>query len=399
MRVHALALAVLAAACAAPSEGADEAASAASAELVQMNDVSLLFPLAKSKAAFDRGYLTPASEARGGELLPSAPYEKAFGAPGSDGPGGTPGAPLLSGLKLVSVRLDPCFGPACQSQIRLVFQTLKLQGREAVAVDDGVHASYRLTRAELDDAVAKMVALRRTRGGDRRLGPLRPHPLLTTSAGDLDIPAAREVAALVTSLAGAQNLVRVTQFTANTGGAQWNFSGFDVDKGTRLAMPGLPEGNDTFTIFFAGFTKGELEGDPAFAPASAAPKIDNMQVLGNRLTAEAAGPAARQQAFSAMLRLENPDLHTPDTTDCASCHAVEPVRHLIGERHFAADLASARGGFVADARFVAAEDLARTPSSDDVNVHMFSYKGATPSVHTRTVNETAAVVAKLNGGR
>src|SRR5688500_20321309 len=74
----------LTAACAAPTGEGDEAESTEDAitqdlrpELAQVNDVSILFPLAKTKASFDRGYLTP------GAMLPRTVYERAFGPPGT----------------------------------------------------------------------------------------------------------------------------------------------------------------------------------------------------------------------------------------------------------------------------------------------------------------------------
>lgn len=42
-------------------------------------------------------------------------------------------------------------------------------------------------------------------------------------------------------------------------------------------------------------------------------------------------------------------------------------------------------------------DVAPLQAPDSgINVHMFSYKGTTPSVHRRTINESAAIVADLN---
>src|SRR5687767_15070742 len=119
------------AACAAPASDDDADTSEAAAtsdlrpELAQVNDVSILFPLAKSRAGFDRGYLTPASTGNGGAILPKAIYERAFGPPGTLQIGGTPAAPALANLKLVAVRFDPCFAErsatpdesACKNQM------------------------------------------------------------------------------------------------------------------------------------------------------------------------------------------------------------------------------------------------------------------------------------------
>lgn len=392
----------LATACAAPAAEGDDAESSEDAftqdlrpELAQMNDVSILFPLAKTKAAFDRGYLTP------GNMLPKAVYERAFGPPGTLQVGGTPAAPALAGLKLVAVRFDPCFANSdpCKNQMRLIFQSLTFAANKTAAADDAVHVFYSLTRDELKGGVQKMIELRRRKIGDRRLGALGPHPLLKAASGDLDMSTVAEVNALVTSLAKADKLVQFTQFAPSGLDTTWNFSGFDVEKNAALKIPALPANDDTHVAYFAGFTPGELEGDPAFVPASTAPAADNIQSLGNRATSNAAGAQGRARAFAALNRLENPTLHTPDTTDCASCHAVEPVRKLIGAKHYASEMAAAKAhAFKANEAYVPAADLASPQVPDSgVNVHMFSYKGTIPSVHQRTINESAAIVADLNG--
>jgi hypothetical protein len=403
------AAALVACAPAEVEEEGDEGAAAASEEpgpeLAQMNDVSILFPLAKTRAAFDRGYLSPTSPARGGELLPKAIYERAFGPPGTLLVGGTPAAPLLSGLKLVSIRLDPCFaqiGPiasegACKNQLRLIFQTMTFGSSSATAADDGVHVFYSLTRDELKRAVTTMIDLRRAAAGEKRLGALGPHPLLKKAGGDLDVETAAKVGELVRSLAGPSNLIQITQFAPSGLDTTWNFSAFDVEKNETKSIPTLSAGDDQHVAFFAGFTPNELEGDPAFVPVSRAPAADNMQALGNRLTAAAASADVRKRAFGAMLRLEDPNVHSPETIDCASCHAVEPVRKLVGKKHFASDMASTAGAFRPNARFVPAADMEPIAQAESgVNVHMFSYKGTVPSVHRRMINETAAVVAHVN---
>lgn len=73
-----------------------------------------------------------------------------------------------------------------------------------------------------------------------------------------------------------------------------------------------------------------------------------MQLLGNLATAKAASKTAQQAAFDAALRIENPTKHSPDTIDCASCH-------------------------------------------------VFSYRDGHPMIAVRVINETASVVAYLNG--
>jgi hypothetical protein len=117
---------------------------------LQMNDLSVLLPLATS-AGDSATYPSPTSPGAGGAaLLPEALYA-------SD--------PLADeipydGLRVVAFRLDPCFGhigeiessASCDDQIRLVFQPLQLvdaglgAGSAVVATDAAIHVSYSITR-------------------------------------------------------------------------------------------------------------------------------------------------------------------------------------------------------------------------------------------------------------
>jgi hypothetical protein len=366
-------------------------------ELAQPNDLSVLYPLATSQAAFERGYLTPASPGLGGALLPAAVYERAFGPPGTLQLGGTPAAPALAGLRMVAFRLDPCFArtpatpdAACENQLRVVFQTLRFDGTQAIAADDAVHAFYTLRRDQLVAAVQTSIALRRKHAGDqRRLGPLAPHPILVEQGLERELAASFNQ--LVLQLAGARNLGRITQVTASGLGTAWNFSGVDVANGvtSRMTIPTVPAGTTT-VAFFAGFSPGQLTGQPAFTPATEAAAADDLQLLGDVHRAARAPAADRQRAFDATFRIEDPALHSPNTIDCASCHLAQAVRVMVGEAAF--HLA----GSAPELQGEAAQRPASAPADRDVNVHMFGYKGKIASVHQRTINEVAAVTAYVN---
>ena len=128
--------------------------------------------------------------------------------------------------------------------------------------------------------------------------------------------------------------------------------------------------------FFAGFRPGELSGEPPFTPAATAAKPeDDMQVLGNGAWAARSSVSAerRQPAFDATFRIENPNLHSPDTIDCASCHAAEPARRLVGEGKLGLTLKDKRAAFVASGEFVPAADMKLTRIDiSGIDVHMFS---------------------------
>jgi hypothetical protein len=132
-------------------------------------------------------------------------------------------------------------------------------------------------------------------------------------------------------------------------GTAWNFAGVDLtaDTATPVAIPGLPAGAPMIS-FFAGFSPGELTGDPAVTPAPRRAAVDDLEHPGTRPRAVA--------------RIEDPGIHTSATIDCVGCHL---ARSLL------------------------------TPAPP-VTVHMFGYQGANASIQPRTVHETAASVVLIN---
>jgi hypothetical protein len=338
-RLHRIALlglgtAVAVVAGCAAETGAEPGGASAEAELTraanqaQMNDVSVLYPLAKTKAEM-AGYLSASDPGVGGPLLPARLYTDATGEPMT-----RPSTPLPPGadlgliydeLKVVAFRIDPCFaniGPvthpeSCKNQLRLVFQPVSFASganANASTIDGAVHAFYSLTRPELIEIVKEVVALRQRESRRPNLGPLAVHPILA-SQGLLGSEA-KGLRNIILAHAGQKNLVRFTKFSPGNLRTRWDFGGFDVANGRSKAMviPTLP-GQATGVFFFSGFTS-DLAG--GFDPQTTA--HDDMQLLGNLEKARAAPKAAQQEAFDAALRIENPDKHSPDTIDCASCH-------------------------------------------------------------------------------
>jgi hypothetical protein len=372
---------------------------------LQMNDVSILVPLAASDVQRDTSMLKASTPGVGGPLLAQALYDSATGEDSGKPP--APGSPTpmpYADLRVVAIRLDPCFahiGPitdekSCENQLRLVFQPLDGAvggGGAFTSVDGGVHVFFSLTRAEVVDMAASIASLRVASGRSDDLGPLAPHPIMV--AEGLDGAFARGLFALVAAHAGPGNLVRFTRFQSN--GPAWFFSGFDIAKGahTPMVIPTLP--SNTTSESFSNFSS-TLEG--LFSPTTTA--SDNMQLLANTTNAAAATPEARKAAFDAALRIENPGFHTPNTIDCASCHMTALARTVVGKAH-GLDAAGNPNLFQTTSPFVSAADMKATtsanPPSTTSNLHVFSYKDINPSIAPRVINETAVVVDYLNSLR
>ncbi|HEY4240307.1 MAG TPA: hypothetical protein VGM88_10840 [Kofleriaceae bacterium] len=363
---------------------------------LQMNDLSVMFPLPQTTAAFDAMLPANAPALEGGEILPQATFES-----------GSPGV-LYEGLVAVAFRLDPCFGnpgtisdgPGCQNQLRIVFQPLfDSGGGVAMANDIAVHAFYDISRSELLQIIDEIRAAREEAGQTTDLGPLQMHPIIVDQGNDGAF--AQHLRGILTEHAGASKLVRFTtlqieEIFANSGdnppvgGSEfWIMNGFDVASGTAagFAIPTLPDGSlsETFT---AGVDPLLANGSPATTAA------DNILAISDPSTAPTV--AQEQAAVDAALRIENPLMHSPNTIDCVSCHLAPPARQLN-----ASELTGSPGTEFQPAAQIPADDLVQTTDfftdEDEVlNIHAFSYRNGTPMINQRVINETAANLAYLS---
>jgi hypothetical protein len=365
---------------------------------VQMNDVSVLFPLAAGAAELASGYLSPASSGARGPLLPEGLYDALghiMGTSGNPPPGGV-GEARYQDLRVVALRLDPCFaklapdphGAGCDNQLRLIVQEV-VDRQGVLAADSAMHLFYSLTRPELESLAQSIATLRVARAGNARLGGLGPHPVIVTEG--LAGPMATGLRELILQYAGADKLTRVTKMSASQPGFAWEFSGFDVLDAraktiTAMKVPTLP-GAATEQTFFRGFAV-EMEG--TFTPSTAG--SDDFTPLADVQRASQLDAAARATAFGALVRSENPSRHSPDTIDCASCHLATPVALLVAKPKFSLLTMGHPDAFKTD-------ELPTYDTQGEFNVHAFSYIGRQAGINQRTVNETAAVIAYLNAGR
>jgi hypothetical protein len=410
--VTSLALSLLVAgiaACAANEDSSNDSASdevhtAASANAVQMNDVSIVLPLAKNAQELDGGYIKASTNGVGGVLIPQDLYTKTTGFtvdPPAHIPVGADVGMPYSQLRAVAYRIDPCFaqiGPitdegACDNQLRIVFQALSLSGT-AGAADGAIHAFYRLTRDQLKSLLDDVVAARIANGGTGDLGPVQVHPIVAKQG--LLGAEGKALQTAVLKYAGTSSFMRFTMFKSSNLQTVWNFAGFDIANGkaTPMVIPTMPS-SGTGDMFFAGFA-ASLSG--GFQPATTSTDA-NMQLLGKLSDAQAASKADVQNAIDATFKIENPDMNSPNTIDCASCHMAGVSRALTAVRDMHLTVDGNANEFKADPKWVSAADFkATTPVTGEhgINLHMFSYRGSDLMIGQRVVNESAGVVALVN---
>lgn len=148
------------------------------------------------------------------------------------------------------------------------------------------------------------------------------------------------------------------------------------------------------SVSFSDPSSREVRG--TLSPTSASP--DNIDVFVDLARATGATEAVRRATYDSLLRIENPARHTPNTIDCASCHAAELARVAVAESDFGFSAADNPNAFRPDESAVPPGDFVRStpePTADQFSVHAFSYAGLEPGISRRVINETAAVVAAL----
>ena len=371
--------------------------------MLQLNDVSVLFPLATSTAELSSSLKASATGARG-VLLGASLYDSIGHLSGSTGnppPGGI-GETAYADLHVVAVRIDPCFADispdphsaTCLNQLRLIMQEVRTSSGQATGFDSALHVFYRLTREELLDFAHAVATLREGRAPGQRLGKLAPDPVMVSEG--LDGPMANGVRALILRYAGAQNLTRVTKLSATTVGFAWDFSGVEVSPGnllTPVTIASMPAGTATQSLF-SGFSVTDPEALLSPPPS----RTDDFTPLTSTMTASTLDAGARDLAFAALVRIDHPNRYTPENIDCASCHFATPTSALIAKAKYGLDEATDPNAFTVGDAGVLPEELTPTFSTvNGFNVHAFSYLERDPGINRRVVNETAAVVEFLNG--
>lgn len=352
---------------------------------IQLNDVSVMFPLPATNRERDAGMLGVDAKGTRGVLLPPSIYQAIGPVSGRSGEvltGGTPKA-AYADLHVVAMRIDPCFaelappadGEGCDNQLRLVVQEVK----DGSAFDSALHLFYSITRDELLDVVRAVGGRRQSLKPGEKLGKLQPHPLMVEQG--LTGSMSRGVRDAVLAHAGSENLIRVTRMSESNG-PFWDFSGFDIadGKAVPMAIPTLPPEAQKQT-FVRGFS-AELMGS-AEPPSGSE---DDFMVLMNPTEAQALSEAERERKWSALLRVESASAHSPNTVDCVTCHVATPATKLVVE-----PLLGIESELPAE--------LAATFENDEAltNIHAFSYLQTKVGINQRTVNETAAVVEYLSG--
>lgn len=413
----------LLAACSASTDGAGDPAVTDDAELNEskslgMTDVTILYPRPKNIDFLD-DMLGPTSEGDRGELLPADVFAQLLpiaSPPMFDvaGKASDPKRALFADfadsfslLRVVGIRLDPCFGQSndfasasCSNTIRLTAQFFTprsvtgnnptIDGRAAI------HLFYEVSRADFTALAKAMLALRKTTGLPLQKGLLGTtdgvHP--TLEAEGVRGPYATALKELILKFAGEQTLTQIAFAVEDRGTATTSYYGGGRPLNNRWVFGrhgyrnGVLQPLGIDSLDYVGLqsmdtlTNGSQRDAVIITPPSRTP--DNFLQAFN-MKREADGqldPAKTEAARVAALKFQNPKTYATGAVDCASCHMAK----LAAPNHNPDPLDFKSFTY-------------RLDHTNDIigPFRHFGYDGSgNPIVSARVVNETAVVLDYLN---
>ena len=359
------------------------------------NDVSILLPLPPAKEI--SSLLKPADQGVQGELFPRATFDL-FG----DLVRFVDREQIYNqDLKVVSIRLDPCFTEGlpplkCRKQIRLVWQPVQSAGVASTTLDAAVHTFYEFDDASWDALLNDWRLLRRSSSGITAAGleALDIHPTLKSEG--FQGPFWSALRGTIMKHCGEKNLVRASVMILN-GPLMWIFMGFDLDasgNGTPIQIAKLSPGRraQSFVMDFDSLSNLE-EFQARIAPAPPTEKdwvsfaLDSKGFKLDRTDTEV------KNIIDLAFQFENPDRANPGTLDCVSCHMAQTAR-LWGEKNnrswnWPDDFSTSR--------FASTRNL-ENKSVNPLQVNRlrgFGYFEDEPLISQRIINETATVIDLL----
>lgn len=409
--------------CAAASPQGDEPESEVQgAELNEnkalgMTDVTVLYPIPSNVDFFD-DLLGPSSELDQGELLPpeifaelaTLPAPKMFDNNGAEVDPQralfADWADAFSLLRVVGVRLDPCFGEnhdlggrGCAATIRLTaqfFQPRSVAGNRLIP--DGrsaIHLFYEVSKQDFAALAKGMLELRKASGLPLQKGLITTadgvHP--TLAAEGVRGPYATALKELLLKYAGERTLTQVAFCVQDRGAADQYYGGNrEVNNRWVFGRHGYRDGHlrplDIDTLDYVGLQTVDSAAangrrDAVIVTPAITVRDNVLQQLNRRPEPDGTlDPAKMESARQAALVLQNPDRYTARTADCVSCHIAKQV--LLNHAPDPLDFKSYTFR------------LDRT--NDAIGpFRMFGYdSGARPILSARVVNETALVLEHVN---
>lgn len=350
-----------------------------------MNDLSILVPLPKiSEFQF---LLSPYDIGAKGTLLSRPVFQRMIQmVPEYDNQKVWAGQ-----LKVIAIRLDPCFiegvGPLeCRRQIRLVWQPVISDGVDLTTRDTAIHSFYEFTATEYKNVLAEWQKWSKTDSN----AALVIHPLLQKQG--LSGSGWKELKSIILKNCGEKNIVRMTGMNVMADEQMWIFTGFDINAdGTAHDMiiprlntktQAITSTSFNFKSYTGGMTPNPLE-DNEF----------NLLVEDSSWFKRKFPENQVRMAIRSAISFENPKKHNTGTLDCASCHLAN-MAHSWSQSNYPQ--------YNWDADFTdvlyKSEFNLNNPTKKEVRPNqfrIFGYFGKEPAISQRVINETAEVAQYL----
>ncbi len=295
-------------------------------------------------------------------------------------------------LRVVSIRLDPCFPAAtavekCTSQIRMIWQPILTADNEKTkTLDESIHTFYQLPPEEFNQLLSKMKALRTN--GFVEGSALGVHPIIQQQG--LLGSYFRELKKIILASTGSERLIKMT-FMILAGEGIWEFGGFDLIAGQAQPIV-IPRIGSTKESFYNG-SKTNLDffdGGPV--PAPAGPDIFNILITQSSDVSSKNEQEIIHSVIGAA-KVENPNIHNPHTIDCVSCHIAQAAR-IWSINHLPA---LTLDHYIDSVSFKSEYNLINLTANPEKTTMLrsFGYDGSSAFVNQRVINETAAVLEYL----
>lgn len=295
-------------------------------------------------------------------------------------------------LKVVGVRLDPCFvegtGPiACRRQIRLVWQPVHFMEYSVQTRDAAVHSFYDFDESTFTQLLTDWRKLSSGSESDA----LQVHPRIKQEG--LSGPYWTYLKQLLLRYCGERNLTRMTAMNVMGGEQLWIFTGVDIEAGRtkplqipRIGRPsqGVIQSSSESQSFTGGMKPEPLDDQ------------DFSQLVSDSHTTKATFSEQELKALMGKVQdYENPEKNNPGTLDCASCHLANTA-HQWGKLNF--KNWDWKNDFK-DHAYQSSWNLTKAGEGPlrTNQLRAFGYFIAFPAISQRVVNETAAVAEALNG--
>lgn len=291
----------------------------------------------------------------------------------------------LVGPVVLGVRLDPCFPDiarvgGCIPQIRLAMQSVS---NGSFAEDDAFHFLYKIPSEELQNAITEISQLRLQSGfsaQELKALPLQVHPALISSVF------AKGLKQILLKYLADDRLMRVTKVNGERR-SLWNFRGLNINGGQieEIGIPGLEN-------IFGATTEEQFRfrDNGAHALDVSIQAEDDMSVLFQRQNINLTTLPSDQvfSAVKAAFKIESPSFHSPETTDCVSCHVAQQTRlkakNIVSGMEFSDVKYEGLSGMNMESLY-----------QDSINfqtMRAFGYDGRQPIITQRVINETDAVL-------